>query len=292
MKKGFTLIELMVVIGIIGVLMGVIFGTFSGSTESARAARCLSNMKNLANACQSYSMDDPYGCYPACIGTEKTAVIIGGRYGLSYNEWPGWVNWNSRGKYSSTKSQKDSCSVIGFATSNIDDYQYAITNGALYRYVASNYDVYVCPSHARASSKNGNRTVHWSYLMNKNVSRKTYGSSMSITRTDHVTKSVDASRVLLFSEIPFQGPGNWFPEGTGSSDEDDGVLQYNGDGKKETLGCNHKSGKYWVAHIVFADAHIEKLRIAADENLENLTTWLCEGIDVGMSGGHYEKLEN
>ena len=50
MKRAFSLVELIVVIGIIGVLAGVLFASFSGGTESARAAKCLSNMRNLAQA--------------------------------------------------------------------------------------------------------------------------------------------------------------------------------------------------------------------------------------------------
>ena len=56
MKKGFTLVEMLVVIGIIGILVGVLVASFSGGTESARNAQCLTNMKNLAGACQSHGM--------------------------------------------------------------------------------------------------------------------------------------------------------------------------------------------------------------------------------------------
>lgn len=51
MKKGFTLVEILVVIGIIGLIMASLI-YFFGSTESARSAECLVNMKNLANAVQ------------------------------------------------------------------------------------------------------------------------------------------------------------------------------------------------------------------------------------------------
>ena len=47
-RKAFTLIELLVVIGIIAVLVVVLTGLFAGSTEQARAAKCLANMRNLA----------------------------------------------------------------------------------------------------------------------------------------------------------------------------------------------------------------------------------------------------
>ena len=39
MKKGFTLIEILVVIAIIAVLMGVAIGGFSGATKAAERAR-------------------------------------------------------------------------------------------------------------------------------------------------------------------------------------------------------------------------------------------------------------
>ena len=46
-KKGFTLLELLIVIGIIAVLGGVMLAQFSGSTDSALAATCMNNMRTL-----------------------------------------------------------------------------------------------------------------------------------------------------------------------------------------------------------------------------------------------------
>ena len=56
MKKAFSLIELLVVIGILAILMGVLVVTTSGGTESARAARCLTNMRSLATACNTAAL--------------------------------------------------------------------------------------------------------------------------------------------------------------------------------------------------------------------------------------------
>ena len=109
--------------------------------------------------------------------------------------------------------------------------------------------------------------------------------------------------MLLFGEIPFlkkRGPGEWFPginengktDPTGN-EETDAVIQF----ENENIGANHKSAKHWVAHVVFADGHTEKLRVSGQggkvmsgSELRQLTEWLCEGEDISFNGQAYEKL--
>jgi len=56
-RAGFTLIELLVVIAIIAILAAILFPVFAQARESARKAACMSNMKQLGLALQSYSSD-------------------------------------------------------------------------------------------------------------------------------------------------------------------------------------------------------------------------------------------
>ena len=56
MKKGFTLIELIVVIGIIMVLAASLLVVSGGITESARASKCQANMRSLSQACYSIAL--------------------------------------------------------------------------------------------------------------------------------------------------------------------------------------------------------------------------------------------
>jgi prepilin-type N-terminal cleavage/methylation domain-containing protein/prepilin-type processing-associated H-X9-DG protein len=56
-NKAFTLIELLVVIAIIAILAAILFPVFAQAREKARAAACLSNLKQLGTATQMYIQD-------------------------------------------------------------------------------------------------------------------------------------------------------------------------------------------------------------------------------------------
>ena len=146
MKKGFTLIELIVVVGIICILAGILIASFSGGIESARSAKCLTNMRNLAAACQTYGMANSH--YPAAGSFEKLRIDEGrGDARKVYYEHGGWISWNSGQSYSSRPQSHVASS--SWLTSCYDDdedrWRFALTNGVLWKYVSANSEVYVCP---------------------------------------------------------------------------------------------------------------------------------------------------
>ena len=321
MKRAFTLVELLVVIGIIAVLMGIMLVGFSGSSESARAAQCLSNMRNLAAACQTYGSAN--GRYPFAGSIEYMKIdeqhqghkIVANPL---YLEVPGWISWASRGAYANKarSHQASSAWMISTYSTDKEERLYCLTNGALWKYVSGNRQSYVCANHVKKHPKN---PPLWSYVMNAYFGWDTskgsapQGQSFSHVRYGNLDR---ADRYLLFAELQFLDCGLPIPDGSGSGTECDTVLQYNvaaarsgrngannaeGTGN-EIIGVNHKNGRNLYAHVAFADGHAEKLRIPysgsikkpqVDESmLRNLTAWLCTGEDVSFDGKRYQRMDN
>ena len=61
-ESGFTLIELMVVILILGLLAGIVMPKLIGRTEEAKRTQAVVQMRNIESALQLYRLDN--GSYP------------------------------------------------------------------------------------------------------------------------------------------------------------------------------------------------------------------------------------
>lgn len=329
-KRAFTLIEMLVVVGILALLLAVLIGKCGGALESARAAKCLTNMKNLALGCQTYGMAT--GVYPYAGSSEMTfnsggaSVAIIGRAGVQYEERPGWISWFSNGAYGKMRDQ----GLPNFSTTHISSpswhlstyypsssqsdklaHEYCLTNGTIWRCVSGNRSIYLCPEHKAEQGV----TPTWSYVMNCNFYADEYNGSAA-TETSTMSSPypfalgygfAGSDKVLMFAEMQFTKlNGQPAPtRNTSPGPENDCVLQVkstgnfpqmteNYSGNCECIGFNHKANNSRCAHVVFMDGHTEKLMYPKNglskSDWEKLTTWLCNGVGVSLSGNRYVEL--
>ncbi len=68
MKKGFTLLELLIVIAIIGVLASIVMASLNSARVKARDSKRLSDIRQIKVALELYY--DVYGYYPDCAGND------------------------------------------------------------------------------------------------------------------------------------------------------------------------------------------------------------------------------
>ena len=73
MKKGFTLVELLVVISIIGTLVAILLPNFMGARERAKDAQKIQDAYAIKNALRMYYNDNQ--AYPTPVGTGNTIAI-------------------------------------------------------------------------------------------------------------------------------------------------------------------------------------------------------------------------
>ena len=300
--NGFTLVELLVVMSIIGVLAAALTTQISKMRATAQTIKCKANLHNLAQAALNYGVDHGYMPWAGSHeGLEPR--VINGKYQNQYALRQGWVAWTG---YSG--SPWPSVSPLGTSLKaaqsggTYDTGYISLTNGTLWSYVGKDPSVYVCGTQKKEAEMVSSTRVFRSYVMNGYFGYNYADDGQAkaaVWRRVEVNQLAARGRadgLLLFAELPLAKDND-------AKTTADGVLEtqidnyyYNkkssfsanklGDSKARTgeiLKGLHKTGNVYSSHVAFADGHVDAVVIpsgATMDQLRGLVYFLCNGYEV------------
>ena len=240
-RAAFTLVELLVVIGIIAILVGILFPMLARARENARVVACANNMKQIYVATKAYSMDN------------DDSLFFAPPYGDTTMNFPYPYRMVAPG--------------------NID-----YTQGVIWRYlapsVAQRQNIFNCPEDVKEPPNNMptvvrnfsysfNGCLNWAPAKNQSVSQpsldpKNPGSLTPIVRLTSIVSP--QHKILIWEEVgPNDGWCNCLKPGGGDPDDYPsrrhmkwGKLPSNYDTDPNAPGGG-------LGNQCFADGHVELL---------------------------------
>ena len=124
-RNGFTLVEIILVIVIIGIMAAIILPKFAGKTDSAKIAKTKANLASIRSALRLYQSDNS-GTYPAALSdlvpdyirripdegvsdppSSAVGASVDGSGGWTYDAATGEVNVNLSGNDSEGNAYSD-----------------------------------------------------------------------------------------------------------------------------------------------------------------------------------------
>ena len=317
-RKGFTLVELMVVIALIGILAAALVTVAGRVGPAGKAVRCKNNLRNLAQAALSYAVanEGGYNRLPWAGSYEHLSVEVDNdRRRMAYRHRVGWVSctwsggspWPQRSgeapaeRWFNWDTSQGGTLVSGRAQFHGDRTSafFSLTNGTLWKYVGKSVDAYVCDVHKTAcKGRASGEFIARSYVMNASFGMDfRNGKTTAEDRSKPLEgMSQNADKLLMFAELPaFTLSGGRFVEGpeVRAGQYSDGVLDTrikgyrNDSSSQEIIGFNNMVAGRPVAHVAFSDGHVGVIAASespgkkpADDKLKALTCLLCNGADI------------
>ena len=243
MRRGFTLIEILVVLGITVLLLAIAIPALIGARKRSEQAQCGNNLRQIMAGCINYSLESrQYMMFSNSQTLEQETDPAKPRWTTA-----GWLyNWHDASRSPAFPASRP----VGYSGFRGDD----IKNGVLWHYVSTSRKTYFCPSSKETLEEDtGNAEVMTSYMMNAAVTG--LGTKVLPFKMDRFEP-----KHIAFWE-PQEGPtGNW---------NDGNIEPTNGRTERHVDGLN----------VVGFDGHVEfwtNFKFDEQKNTSNASQLWCD----------------
>ena len=234
-RTGFTLVELLVVVAILGMLMGMLIPTLSRARELGRRAVCMKNLQSAAHAMRTYATE--FEAYPALYLGKPGTWLVGGQV-------------------------------------TDPDYQYKGNSCNMYVLVALGHissAAFICPSIRHTQHSDEDQTEDDDFRSYKNLSYSMHVQREEQSTNKEwrpLTLNSDANMAMMADRTPMSGVDSWSPHPVGDCWE---ATPVGGSQKAKQNSFNHSQEGQNVAYV---DCHVNwqtSPKVGVDS--DNIWTW-------------------